>query len=87
MSDKLRSLSARFYAENKRLATRKSIVSTLLFLISSAGYYAAYSLLAEAHGKSNHLRIAKMRDNGFEDLEQHPRYALPPIKTRIHRRV
>jgi ATP-binding cassette subfamily B protein len=46
-------LSARFYAENKRLAIRKSIVGALLFLISSAGYYTAYAviLVRTVHGE------------------------------------
>ncbi|MCI0415966.1 ABC transporter ATP-binding protein/permease [bacterium] len=38
-------LSRQFYEENKRLAVRKSIVSTLLSAIGTLGYYAAYVVI------------------------------------------
>ena len=38
-------LSDRFYAENKKLAVRRNIVSTLLVTIGTLGYYAAYAVI------------------------------------------
>jgi ATP-binding cassette subfamily B protein len=43
-----RRLAERFYHENRRLAARKSIVSSLLAMVGTAGYYAAYTLLVMA---------------------------------------
>ena len=43
--DRFKTLSERFYAENRRLSTRKAIVATGLGLISTAGYYAAYVVI------------------------------------------
>lgn len=40
--ERYRSLSDRFYEENKSLAVRKAIVSSALSLLGTAGYYAAY---------------------------------------------
>jgi ATP-binding cassette subfamily B protein len=40
--DRYRTLSDRFYAENRALAIRKSFVSSGLSLIGTLGYYAAY---------------------------------------------
>ena len=40
--DRYRTLSDRFYAENRALAIRKSLVSSGLSLIGTLGYYAAY---------------------------------------------
>src|SRR5690606_33565020 len=38
-------LADRFYAENRTLAIRRSMVGSLLSLISSGGYYAAYGTI------------------------------------------
>ncbi|MDQ3995953.1 MAG: ABC transporter ATP-binding protein/permease [Gemmatimonadota bacterium] len=47
--DRFRTLSARFYEENKRLATQRAVVGGALALVGSAGYYAAYVvILAQA---------------------------------------
>jgi ATP-binding cassette subfamily B protein len=43
--DRYVKLSARFYKENKRLATRKGVVAVLLAGLGSIGYYAAYVLI------------------------------------------
>jgi len=40
--NRYRTLSERFYAENRALAIRKSLVSSALSLIGTLGYYAAY---------------------------------------------
>src|SRR4029079_7700465 len=37
--------SEKFYEENKRLSIRKSIVSTSLSIIGTAGYYGAYAII------------------------------------------
>jgi ATP-binding cassette, subfamily B, bacterial len=42
---RFRRLSNRFYDENRKLSIRKSVVSTGLSLISTAGYYAAYAIV------------------------------------------
>ena len=39
------SLSDRFYDENKRLAVRRNLVSTVLVSIGTLGYYAAYAVI------------------------------------------
>ena len=43
--DQFRNLSNRFYEENKQLSIRRSIVSSLLSLIGTAGYYIAYIVI------------------------------------------
>ena len=43
--ERFKRLSDRYYAENKRLAVRKAVVSTGLSLISTAGYYGAYAVI------------------------------------------
>lgn len=40
-----RRLADRFYAENRKLAIRRNLVGTLLSLVSSVGYYAAYGTI------------------------------------------
>ncbi len=40
-----RALATRFYEENKRLSIRKGIVGTLLSVIGTLGYYAAYAII------------------------------------------
>jgi ATP-binding cassette subfamily B protein len=46
-------LSQRFYDENKQLSIRRAIVSTLLSILGTAGYYVAYVviLLRAVHGE------------------------------------
>jgi ATP-binding cassette subfamily B protein len=47
--ERFRRLSARFYEENKALATRRALVGGALAIVGSAGYYAAYVVvLAQA---------------------------------------
>jgi ATP-binding cassette subfamily B protein len=43
--ERFRTLSDRFYDENKRLSVRKAIVSTGLSLIGTLGYYGAYVII------------------------------------------
>ncbi|HSF23687.1 MAG TPA: ABC transporter ATP-binding protein [Blastocatellia bacterium] len=43
--DRFRKLSWKFYDENKKLSIRKAIVSTLLSLIGTLGYYSAYAII------------------------------------------
>jgi len=43
--DRFKTLSERFYAENRRLSTRKAVVATVLGLVSTAGYYGAYVVI------------------------------------------
>src|SRR5207245_9908704 len=38
-------LSDEFYEENKRLAVRRNVVSTLLVTVGTVGYYAAYAVI------------------------------------------
>jgi len=40
--ERFRKISGRFYEENRKLSLRKGLVSTLLSLIGTAGYYGAY---------------------------------------------
>jgi ATP-binding cassette subfamily B protein len=40
-----RSLSERFYEENKRLSIRRSVVATLLSVVGLLGYYGAYAVI------------------------------------------
>ena len=42
LSDRYAALAARYYEENKRLSVRKGIVSALLSLVGTFGYYGAY---------------------------------------------
>ncbi len=42
---RFRNLAEQFYEEKKRLAVRKSIISTLLSAIGTLGYYAAYVVI------------------------------------------
>lgn len=42
---RFQTLAGQFYEENKKLATRKSIISTLLSAIGTLGYYAAYVVI------------------------------------------
>jgi ATP-binding cassette subfamily B protein len=42
---RFRNLAGQFYEENKKLAVRKSIISTLLSAIGTLGYYAAYVVI------------------------------------------
>jgi ATP-binding cassette subfamily B protein len=43
--ERYRVLADRFYEENKRLSVRKAIVSTLLSVFGTLGYYAAYVII------------------------------------------
>jgi ATP-binding cassette subfamily B protein len=43
--DRFKTLSEKFYAENRRLSARKAIVATFLGLVSTAGYYGAYVVI------------------------------------------
>jgi ATP-binding cassette subfamily B protein len=43
-----RALAERFYRDNRRLAARRSVVSSLLAAAGTAGYYAAYAFLVLA---------------------------------------
>jgi len=43
--ERYRTLADRFYEENKRLSIKKGIVSTLLSIVGTAGYYAAYAII------------------------------------------
>lgn len=43
--EQFRTLSSRFYEENKQLSIRRSIVSSLLSFIGTAGYYIAYVVI------------------------------------------
>jgi ATP-binding cassette subfamily B protein len=53
LAERYRVLSDRWYAENKKLATRKAVVSSALSFIGTAGYYAAYVvIIARAIGGS-----------------------------------
>ena len=42
---RFRSLSDKFYDENKRLSIRRAIISTALSIIGTAGYYGAYAII------------------------------------------
>ena len=49
LSDRYAALAARYYEENKRLSIRKGVVSALLSLVGTLGYYGAYvSILLRA---------------------------------------
>ncbi len=43
--DRYKKLAERFYQENKRLSIRKGIVSTLLSIVGTLGYYSAYVII------------------------------------------
>src|SRR5919108_1911254 len=43
--DRYAKLSDKFYLENKRLAVRRNVVSTLLVTVGTLGYYAAYAVI------------------------------------------
>ncbi len=43
--DRYRKISSRFYEENKSLSLRKGLVSSLLSLVGTAGYYSAYVVI------------------------------------------
>ena len=45
LTERYRILSERWYSENRKLATRKAVVSSLLSFIGTAGYYAAYVVI------------------------------------------
>jgi ATP-binding cassette subfamily B protein len=45
LTERYRVLSDRWYAENRKLATRKAVVSSALSLIGTVGYYAAYIVI------------------------------------------
>ena len=45
LTERYRVLSERWYAENRKLATRKAVVSSALSLIGTVGYYAAYIVI------------------------------------------
>ena len=45
LTERYRVLSARWYQENRKLATRKAVVSSLLSFIGTAGYYIAYIVI------------------------------------------
>ena len=45
LTERYRVLSERWYRENRKLATRKAIVSSLLSFIGTAGYYSAYIVI------------------------------------------
>jgi ATP-binding cassette subfamily B protein len=45
LTERYRVLSERWYRENRKLATRKAIVSSLLSFIGTAGYYTAYVVI------------------------------------------
>ena len=42
---RFRNLSDRFYEENKRLSLKKAVLATLLSLVGTLGYYAAYIII------------------------------------------
>ena len=49
LSDRYAALASRYYEENKRLSTRKAVVSALLSIVGTFGYYGAYvSILLRA---------------------------------------
>jgi ATP-binding cassette subfamily B protein len=45
LTDRYRALSRRFFAANRGLAARRSVAASLLALLGTAGYYAAYVLV------------------------------------------
>ncbi len=53
LTEKYRALAQRFYEENRRLSVRRGLVSTLLSVLGTVGYYAAYVLilLRAVHGE------------------------------------
>jgi len=53
LTERYRDLSQRFYEENRSLSIRRSVVSALLSILGTVGYYAAYIviLLRAVHGE------------------------------------
>src|SRR6476661_4476081 len=45
LTERYRVLSDRWYAENRKLATRKAVVSSALSFVGTVGYYAAYIVI------------------------------------------
>ncbi|MDP9178598.1 MAG: ABC transporter ATP-binding protein/permease [Gemmatimonadota bacterium] len=45
LTERYRALAQRFYEENKRLSIRRGIVSALLSILGTIGYYAAYVII------------------------------------------
>lgn len=45
LTDRYRDLSQRFYEENRSLSVRRGIVSTLLSILGTVGYYSAYVVI------------------------------------------
>src|SRR5688572_223167 len=45
LTERYRSLSQRFYEENKRLSIRRGVVSALLSILGTIGYYVAYVII------------------------------------------
>jgi ATP-binding cassette, subfamily B, bacterial len=45
LTERYRTLAQRFYDENKRLSIRRGIVSALLSILGTVGYYAAYVII------------------------------------------
>jgi ATP-binding cassette subfamily B protein len=45
LTERYRVLSERWYSENRKLATRKAVVSSALSFIGTAGYYSAYIVI------------------------------------------
>jgi ATP-binding cassette subfamily B protein len=45
LTDRYRELADRFYLENRRLSVRKGVISTLLSIVGTLGYYGAYALI------------------------------------------
>ncbi|MEO8580774.1 MAG: ABC transporter ATP-binding protein, partial [Gemmatimonadales bacterium] len=45
LTDRYRDLSQRFYEENRSLSVRRGIVSTLLSILGTVGYYSAYIVI------------------------------------------
>jgi ATP-binding cassette subfamily B protein len=63
---RFRAVSDRFYAENRRLATRRAGAGWLLGLLGTAGYYAAYVLiLAGVRARRAHDRHAHVPRGAF----------------------
>jgi hypothetical protein len=59
LTERYRVLSERWYRENRKLATRKALVSSALSFIGTCGYYAAYVvIIARAVAGAHHARLA-----------------------------
>jgi ATP-binding cassette, subfamily B, bacterial len=57
--NRFQNLAGQFYQENKRLAVRKSIISTLLSAIGTLGYYAAYVVIL-LHAVSGQISLGTL---------------------------